>query len=47
MLRRWIPDIAEHDVYVCGPPEWTAAVDRTLHAAGVPAARVHVENFGW
>ena len=28
MLRHWIPDIAEHDVYVCGPPEWTAAVRR-------------------
>ena len=47
MLRCWIPDIAEHDVYVCGPPEWTASVHRTLHAAGVPAAQVHVENFGW
>ena len=47
MLRHWIPDIAEHDVYVCGPQEWTAAVHRTLHAAGVPAAQVHVENFGW
>ena len=20
---RWVPDIAERDVYVCGPPEWT------------------------
>jgi len=47
MLRRWIPDIAEHDVYLCGPPVWTAAVHRTLDAAGVPAAHVHVENFGW
>ena len=47
MLRQWIPDIAEHDVYVCGPPEWTASVRRTLHAAEVPAAQVHVENFGW
>ena len=46
MLRHWIPDIADRDVYVCGPPEWNAAVRRTLHAAGVPAAQVHVENFG-
>jgi predicted ferric reductase len=47
MLRHWIPDVAEHDVYVCGPQAWTAAVRRTLQAAGVPAAQVHIENFGW
>ena len=46
-LRYWVPDIAERDVYVCGPPEWTAAVRRTLAAAGLPAAQLHVENFGW
>ena len=47
LLRLWVPDIAERDVYVCGPPEWTAAVRRTLAAAGLPAAQLHVENFGW
>ena len=47
LLRRWIPDVAERDVFVCGPPDWTAAVRRTLTAAGLPAARLHVENFGW
>jgi predicted ferric reductase len=47
LLRRWVPDIAERDVYVCGPPAWTTAVRRTLTAAGLPAARLHVENFGW
>jgi predicted ferric reductase len=47
LLRSWVPDIAERDVYVCGPPEWTAAVRRTLAAAGLPPAQLHVENFGW
>jgi predicted ferric reductase len=47
LLRRWVPDIADRDVYLCGPPDWNAAVRRTLAAAGVPAARLHVENFGW
>jgi ferredoxin-NADP reductase len=47
LLRRWVPDIAERDVYVCGPETWTAAVRATLAAAGVPAGRVHVETFGW
>jgi ferredoxin-NADP reductase len=47
LLRSWVPDVAERDVYVCGPPEWTASVRRTLAAAGLPATRLHVENFGW
>src|SRR6185312_8385120 len=47
LLRAWIPDIAERDVYVCGPPDWTAAVRRTLAAAALPTAQLHVENFGW
>jgi ferredoxin-NADP reductase len=47
LLRRWVPDIAERDVYVCGPEAWTASVRATLAAAGLPAARLHVETFGW
>jgi ferredoxin-NADP reductase len=47
LLRAWVPDVADRDVYVCGPPGWTAAVRRTLVAAGLPASRLHVENFAW
>jgi predicted ferric reductase len=47
LLRGWVPDIADRDVYVCGPPDWTAHLRRTLVAAGLPAAHLHVENFGW
>jgi len=47
LLRRWVPDSAERDVYVCGPEAWTTAVRATLAAAGLPAARLHVETFGW
>jgi predicted ferric reductase len=46
-LRARVPDIAERDVYVCGPTPWTDQVRRTLHAAGTPADRVHTETFGW
>jgi len=42
-----VPDIAERDVYLCGPAPWTDLVQRTLRAAGAPADRVHTENFGW
>jgi ferredoxin-NADP reductase len=42
-----VPDIAERDVYVCGPEGWAEAVRRTTSAAGLPADRFHVESFGW
>jgi ferredoxin-NADP reductase len=46
-LTRWVPDIADRDVYVCGPAPWADDVRRTTGAAGVPADRFHVESFGW
>jgi predicted ferric reductase len=46
-LRFWVPDLAERDVYVCGPERWTEAVSRAIAAAGVPETRLHVEKFGW
>jgi ferredoxin-NADP reductase len=33
-LRARVPDIAERDVYVCGPDPWTRLVRQTLAAAG-------------
>jgi predicted ferric reductase len=46
-LTFWVPDIAERDVYVCGPESWAEDVRRTTSAAGLPADRFHVERFGW
>ncbi|MCU1668287.1 MAG: putative oxidoreductase [Blastococcus sp.] len=46
-LRYWVPDIADRDVYVCGPEAWADDVRRTTEAAGLPADRFHVESFGW
>ena len=46
-LRRWIPDLAERDVFVCGPSAWTDGVERLALAAGVPGGRIHSESFGW
>jgi predicted ferric reductase len=42
-----VPDIAERDVYLCGPTPWADLVHRTLLAAGTPADHVHIEAFGW
>jgi ferredoxin-NADP reductase len=46
-LQRWVPDVAERDVFLCGPTTWTVGVRRLLAAAGVPADRIHTESFGW
>ncbi len=46
-LTFWVPDIAERDVYVCGPTAWTAQVVSTLAAAGVPPEQIHLETFSW
>jgi len=42
-----IPDLAERDVFVCGPDEWTREVGRVAVAAGLPAQHLHVETFRW
>lgn len=46
-LRSWVPDIADRDVYVCGPTVWTAQVVRTLREAGLAPAHIHLESFSW
>ncbi len=44
-LRHLVPDIADHDVFVCGPEAWTDAALAALAAAGVPDDQVHLERF--
>ena len=46
-LRHLVPDIAGHDVFVCGPEQWMAAVTRAARRAGVPDDRIHLERFSW
>ncbi|MDX2553151.1 ferredoxin reductase family protein [Streptomyces stelliscabiei] len=45
-LSALVPDIAERDVYVCGPPAMTSAVLSGLRALKVPRRQVHAERFG-
>jgi ferredoxin-NADP reductase len=44
-LLRLLPDLPEHDVYVCGSPGMAAAARRALGRAGVPRDRIHGEIF--
>ena len=46
-LRHWVPDIAQRDVYVCGPTPWADLVVADLRRAGLPESHLHVEAFGW
>jgi predicted ferric reductase len=44
-LRALVPDIADRDVYVCGPPEMTRATRASLRSFGVPGRQITVESF--
>ncbi|GAA1646219.1 globin domain-containing protein [Catellatospora bangladeshensis] len=37
--------LAEREVYVCGPPALTGYAHGALAAAGVPASRIHIEEY--
>jgi predicted ferric reductase len=44
-LARRIPGLAQHEVYLCGPPGLNAAVTRELRGAGVRRRQIHSESF--
>jgi predicted ferric reductase len=44
-LGELVPDLAEREVYLCGPPAMTSVTEKRLRAAGVPRRRLHVERF--
>ncbi len=46
-LRHYVPDIAERDVYVCGPPALIDALRRRLTVLRVPADQIHAERFAY
>ncbi|MBO4254310.1 ferredoxin reductase family protein [Streptomyces griseorubiginosus] len=44
-LARLVPDIAERDVFLCGPPPMMKAVLGSLGELGVPKRQIHFERF--
>ncbi|KIZ16098.1 ferredoxin reductase family protein [Streptomyces natalensis] len=44
-LSRLVPDLAAHEVYLCGPPGMAEAARRALRGAGVPRRQIHHESF--
>jgi predicted ferric reductase len=45
-LRALVPDIADRDVFLCGPVSMTEATRASLRGAGVPARQIVSEAFG-
>jgi predicted ferric reductase len=46
-LVQLVPDIAERDVYVCGPPAMTEATRASLDRSGVSRRHVYTERFAY
>jgi predicted ferric reductase len=46
-IRSLVPDIAEQDVYLCGPDGMMDAATAEILALGVPKRRLHAERFGY
>jgi ferredoxin-NADP reductase len=44
-LQRVVPDLREHDVFLCGPEAMMNAARASLREAGVPRAHIHHESF--
>jgi ferredoxin-NADP reductase/DMSO/TMAO reductase YedYZ heme-binding membrane subunit len=46
-LLHLVPDVAQHDVYICGGVAWMDAARDACLTAGVPSERIHLERFSW
>ncbi|WP_232534355.1 hypothetical protein [Plantactinospora sp. KBS50] len=44
-LRKLVPDLAERDVYLCGPPGLVSAAQTALRRARVPRRQIHLATF--
>ena len=46
-LNRLVPDIAQRDVYVCGPGGFMRSLIDAARSLGVPTGRIHHEDFAF
>ncbi|MBT2533725.1 ferredoxin reductase family protein [Arthrobacter sp. ISL-48] len=46
-LAAYAPDIADSDVYICGPAAWARSVIADAGRAGVRPEQIHHERFDW
>lgn len=46
-LAELVGDLADRDVFICGPVPWADQVERDARAGGVEPRAIHRERFGW
>ena len=44
-IDRLVPNVASHEVYICGPNGLMTAAAASVMALGVPTDRIHQERF--
>lgn len=47
VIRSLVPDLADREVYLCGPGPWMNEVRTTLRSLGTDTRCIHAEEFGW
>ena len=47
VMSRLVPDIAQRDVYVCGPGGFMHGIIDAASSLGVPPERIHHEDFAF
>jgi ferredoxin-NADP reductase len=45
LLKKSIDNISEYDYMICGPPGMMKILEKQLTEAGVPADKIHYEDF--
>ncbi|MDJ0334652.1 ferredoxin reductase family protein [Salinibacterium sp. G-O1] len=46
-LASAFPDLAQSDLFLCGPTPWLDSVEAEARALGVPFDHIHAERFDW
>jgi len=46
-LKQLVPDVADCDIFICGPTPWMKSVERAATAAGASRKQIHTEDFAW
>jgi predicted ferric reductase len=46
-LQSLFPDLAESDLYLCGPTAWVTLVEAEARSTGLPDHQIHAERFDW
>lgn len=46
-LRSAFPDLADSDLFICGPTAWLDSIEADARATGIPSHQIHAERFDW